>query len=110
MRWITAWNQHDLDAILALYSPTIRHTSTKISTYFDVSDNTLEGKENLRSYFQQALANNPNLTFDLTNILVGESSVVVLYIRMGKNLAGEYLEFDEEGLIIRSRSHYSNNI
>lgn len=105
-QWIAAWNAHDLAAIMACYAENIEHTSPKIVAYFNITDSTLRGKKLLQSYFEQALQNNPTLHFDLEHILEGHNSVVLIYKRMNTALAGEYLEFDEKGLIVRSKSHY----
>ncbi len=106
-KWITAWNTHDLPSIIALYSNNIAHTSPSIAKYFQLEDNTIKSKDLLRSYFKIALERNPTLHFNLRHILEGNHSVVVLYKRMQTKLAGEYLEFDKEGLIVRSCSHYT---
>lgn len=105
-QWIAAWNNHDLAAIMACYAENIEHTSPKIAAYFNMADSTIRSKLQLQSYFEQALQNNPSLHFDLEHILTGHNSVVLIYKRMKTALAGEYLEFDDEGLIVRSRSHY----
>ncbi|MGB0930105.1 MAG: nuclear transport factor 2 family protein [Chitinophagales bacterium] len=105
-QWIAAWNNHDLAAIMGCYAESIEHTSPKIAAYFNMADSTLRNKALLESYFKQALQKNPTLHFDLQHVLEGHNSVVLIYKRMNTALAGEYLEFGETGLIVRSRSHY----
>lgn len=105
-KWIAAWNAHDLPSIMALYSSNIQHTSPSIAKYYQLEGNTIKDKALLQSYFQMALEKNPSLHFDLQHILEGNQSVVLVYGRMQTKLAGEYLEFDETGLIVRSCSHY----
>lgn len=106
LRWLTAFNSKNLTAIMACYHPTIEHTSPKIGRYFPNYGNTIKGKTMVEEYFTKALANNPNLYFNLQHVLEGVRSVVLVYQRMENDLAGEFLEFNEEGLIIKSCSHY----
>ncbi len=107
LKWISAWNNHDLEVIMSLYSNKIEHTSPSISKYYELEDNTIKDKILLKAYFEKALSKNPALHFDLLHILEGESSVVLLYKRMNTKLAAEYLAFDKRGLIIKSKSHYT---
>ncbi|MEM7369079.1 MAG: nuclear transport factor 2 family protein [Bacteroidota bacterium] len=105
-QWIDAWNRHDLQAVMKLYSEDIQHVSPKIARYLEVEGNRLQGKDALHSYFEQALSNNPALEFDLHHILEGQQSMVLIYRRNGTQLSGEYLELNQQGLIMSSRSHY----
>lgn len=105
-QWISAWNQHDLEAIMRLYAEEIEHISPKIDRYFKQANSRRQGKADLQAYFELALTHNPSLHFELRHILEGKASLVLIYRRNGKDLSGEYLELNEQGLIIHSRSHY----
>ena len=51
-KWISAWNTHDLKAILSLYSEDIEFRSPKIkSVYPDRTSNIITNKKDLEEYF-----------------------------------------------------------
>lgn len=104
--WYGAWNAHDIDAIMACYSASIRHSSPFIKKYNGTDDLNLEGTAAVRNYFARALARNPTLRFDPMHITVGLESVVLVYTRMTGDLAAEAFWFDDAGKIVRSVSHY----
>src|ERR1043165_1265616 len=105
--WYPAWNSHDLDRIMACYAPTIEHSSPFIARYNnDPTNAPLRGKEAVRAYFGRALERNPTLRFDPLHRAIGVDSIVLVYRRMTGELAAELFQIDEQGLIVRSRSHY----
>ncbi len=104
--WYAAWNAHDIDAIMAHYAPTIRHSSPFIKRYNNSDAPALEGVDAVRDYFARALARNPDLRFNPQHITVGLASVILIYTRMTGDLAAEVFFFDNEGKITRSVSHY----
>ena len=106
LNWIDAWNNHDLERILEFYDEKISHTSPKIDNYFLLPDHTIKSKDMLRQYFQNALAQNPDLRFDLIHMLEGIKTLVLVYKRNEMETAAEFLGFNDSGLIISSRSHY----
>ena len=105
--WTSAWNRHDLEAIMAHYAETIEHSSPFIARYND--DPTcapLRGKPNVAAYFARALARNPDLRFDLLHVAVGVDAVALAYRRMTGELAVETFLLGAQGLVVRSTSHY----
>ena len=77
-QWIEAWNSHDLDRIMALYDDSVELTSPVAARLLD-GNGTVQGKENVRAYFQRGLQAYPELAFDLKNVLWGVKSVVLYY-------------------------------
>lgn len=108
-QWIAAWNNQDIEAIMVLYADDIDFNSPFVAEMGIDVNGAIANKKDLRAYFEKALQKNPALHFDLRHILVGSHSIVMFYKRMNKNFAAEYIEFNNDGVIIRSRSHYSNN-
>lgn len=104
--WYAAWNAHDLDAIMAHYAPTIRHSSPFIKRYNGTDALALEGAPAVRDYFGRALDRNPTLRFDPLHMTIGLESVILVYRRMTGDLAAEIFFFDEKMKVVRSVSHY----
>lgn len=105
--WLTAWNSHDLDAIMDFYADDVSFNSPFVTEMGIDPKGNIAGKENLRPYFRAALDRNTTLHFDLQQVFAGSHSVVMYYTRMNKSLAAEFVELDKAGKIIRSRSHYA---
>jgi uncharacterized protein (TIGR02246 family) len=104
--WIAAWNAHDLERVLALYTEDAEMTSDKIQALgFDASG-TLRGKDGLRAYWGKALAMLPNLRFDLIDTYVSPDSVVVLYRNERGAQICEYLRLNAEGKIRQGSANH----
>lgn len=104
--WYAAWNNHDLEAIMAHYTPGIEHSSPFIKRYNGTDDVALRGIDAVRDYFGRALVRNPTLRFDPMHVTVGLESVILVYRRMTGDLAAEAFFFDGAGKVVRSVSHY----
>jgi len=104
--WYSAWNAHDIDAIMAHYAPSIEHSSPFIKRYNGTDDASLRGIAAVRDYFARALARNPALRFDPKHLTIGLESVILVYTRMTGDLAAEVFFFDDGGRVVRSVSHY----
>lgn len=104
--WLSAWNAHDLEAIMSLYADDIVFNSPFVKKHGINDSGDIQGKKELRSYFQGALTANPHLRFDIQHIFYGSRSLVLFYIRMNTRAAAEFLELDGSGKIKLSRSHY----
>src|SRR5437879_7141862 len=77
--WIAAWNSHDLERILALYTDDSEMTSDRIPLRGLDASGTLRGKLRLRRYWEIAFQRLPNLHFDLIESYVSPDSLVVFY-------------------------------
>lgn len=106
--WFTAWNAHELDAMMAHYADGIQHSSPFIARYNgDPACAPLVGKAAVRAYFGRALQRNPTLRFDPMHVAVGVSTVLLVYRRMTGEVAAETFAFDAAGKVVRSVSHYA---
>jgi ketosteroid isomerase-like protein len=104
--WVSAWNAHGLDAIMALYSPdVVFQTPTAIAT-LGIPDGRLEGSERLREHFARGLARLPDLRFDLEQIYVGVRSIAITYRWADGTPVAELHEYDEDNLIDRVQALY----
>ena len=104
--WISAWNSHDLERVLALYTDDAEMTSDKIQALGFEASGTLRGKDRLRMYWGKALALLPNLRFDLIDTYVSPDSVVVFYQNERGAQICEYLRLDAKGKIRQGSANH----
>lgn len=113
--WYAAWNAHDVDAIMACYDESIRHSSPFIKRYNGSDDRELVGLAAVRDYFARALERNPTLRFEPRAVATGLESVILTYQRHSHNTptgpnggepAAEVFFLNERLKIVRSVSHY----
>jgi ketosteroid isomerase-like protein len=88
-QWIAAWNARDLDAVLALFADDAVFSSPLAAKVVPESGGTVRGKAALREYWNAALAQNPELHFELTTLHAG---VDVLLIGFRMNGGAERVE------------------
>lgn len=106
--WIAAWNSHDLGAILSHYSDDMVLTSPIAAKILDDPSGTLRGKAALRNYFSRGLEAYPNLHFELIDVLVGLSSVVLYFTNQKGTKTAEFMEFDDHGKVTRVIANYGS--
>ena len=105
--WISAWNSHDLAAILSHYSNEVVLTSPVAARILNDPSGRITGKDALRAYFQKGLEAYPSLSFQLVDVLKGLSSVVLYYVNHANTKTAEFMEFDEGGRVVRVIANYS---
>lgn len=106
--WMSSWNAHDLDRILAHYADEFEMSSPYISQLMGVPSGTLKGKRSIREYWALALEKFPDLRFELIDVLVGARSVALNYYGRGRSRACEVFFFDESGKVVRAAAHYTD--
>jgi len=105
-QWIDAWNSHDLERILALYSDDSEMTSDKISLLGLDPTGTLRGKDRLRQYWSKGLQLIPNLHFTLIDVYVSPDSLVVFYENERGAKICEYLRLNADGKIKQGSANH----
>lgn len=105
--WVQAWNNKDIEAIMSHYVDSVVFSSPFILKAQINDKGTIQGKSELRKYFESALVKNPNLHFDLKHIMVGIKSITLIYTRKGTMLASEAMILNDEGKVVEGLSHYS---
>lgn len=103
--WEAAWNSHDLDRIMAHYSPDIIFRSRKAMRL--VGQGELRGRAALRSYWAKALAAQPGLSFVVVDVFEGHGVIVITYRNQTNVLAAETLRFGPEGLVVEAAACHS---
>ena len=104
--WIGAWNSHDLERILSHYTDDFEMSSPLIIQLMNEPSGTLKGKENIRRYWQKGLERNPQLHFELSDVLIGANSLTILYRNHKGIQVAEVLVFNDEGKAFSASAHY----
>lgn len=105
--WISAWNAHDLDAIMSHYDEAVELTSPVAAQLLGMPDGKVSGKANVRAYFQRGLEAYPELYFDLKEVLAGVNTLVLYYANQKGTRTAEFMELAANGKVKRVFAHYS---
>lgn len=105
-RWINAWNQHDLDAVLSNYTEDFIFSSSFVTTIAEEPSGVLHGKSAVRAYWRKGLERIPDLHFDLRDVLAGVDCLT-LYYQGHRGMAAESIFFDRSGKVKESHACYS---
>ena len=104
-KWFDAFNTHDLESLLRLYHDAARHYSPKLKLRQPQTKGWIEGKAELRAWWQDAFDRLPSLRYAAIRLTPYENRVFMEYIRQVDQeedmLVGELLEI-KEGKIIQS--------
>jgi hypothetical protein len=106
--WISAWNSHDLERILARYSDDVELSSPLVAKLTGSSEGTIRSKAALRDYFARGLQAYPSLRLDFIRLYPGVRSCVVEYRGVNDLFSAELMEFDGRGKVRRVLAHYSD--
>jgi hypothetical protein len=97
-QWLTAWNSHDVEAVLAHFSEDVVFRSPAAMQLLADSDGVIRGKAELRRYWTEALAKIPDLRFELLGVYGGVDAIVIHYRNQKGGLVNEVLLFTD-GLV-----------
>ena len=103
--WLTAWNRHDVDAVLAHFHDDVVFTSPVAARVIPDSKGVVRGKAALHEYWSAALESMPDLHFAIVGVYRGESVLVINYRNQRGDVVNEVLEFDG-GLVRRGHGTY----
>jgi 3-hydroxy acid dehydrogenase/malonic semialdehyde reductase len=109
-RWLSAWNAHSVDAIMALYATDAWHTSKRVRL-LGGDDETVRGRDAIAAYFRRGLERYPTLRFAPLSVSTGPRTVVIEYRRSGVDAeepSVELLELGADGLIVHSRVYHAS--
>ena len=103
--WFAAFNEHDIEKLLALYDTRAEHFSPKLKALHPETKGLIRGTAALRSWWQGAFHRLPTLRYEVIRLTPHEDRVFMEYIRhvVGEEdlYVGEMLEVSN-GLIIAS--------
>lgn len=108
-QWLSAFNEHDLEKLLALYDNHAVHFSPKLKTRKPETNGLIKGKEAMREWWRDAFKRLPQLTYHEQTITANNERVFMEYTRIvpgedDMNVA-EVLEI-RNGLIVESRVYH----
>jgi ketosteroid isomerase-like protein len=97
--WVRAWNDHDVEAVLAHFHDDVLFSSPVAARLLPETGGVVRGKAALRNYWVTALGLLPDLHFDVIDVYRGESLLVINYCNHRGESVNEVLIFD--GLLVR---------
>ena len=107
--WLKAFNEHNLENLLALYSDNAEHFSPKLKIRKPKTNGLIKGKTAMRTWWKDAFERLPTLTYKELSITANDERVFMEYTRIvsgeeNMNVA-EVLEI-KNGLIAASRVYH----
>ncbi len=109
-KWFVAFNEHNLEKLLALYHDNAQHYSPKLKLRQPETNGLIAGKEALRNWWRDSFNRLPTLRYEATRFIADDASIFMQYIRhvAGEEdmTVGEVLEI-RDGLIVASRVFHS---
>lgn len=104
--WISGWNAHDLDAILAHYADDVIFYSPMISRVTGADQSSIRGRWELEAYWRRALVLAPDLRFELQSCFAGRDALTILYSNQSGRRASEAFVFNEQMKVSLSIATY----
>ncbi|CAM3933496.1 MULTISPECIES: nuclear transport factor 2 family protein [Flavobacterium] len=108
-RWLEAFNEKNLEKLLALYDDEAKHFSPKLKIRQPETNGLIEGKSAMHFWWKDAFERLPNLHYKVTSLTANTDRVFMEYIRQVENeedmSIAEVLEI-REGKIIFSRVYH----
>ena len=108
-KWFDAFNQHDLEKLIALYDDNARHYSPKLKIRSLETKGFVTGKKALRDWWSDCFERLPTLNYQPVHFIADNKNVFMEYIRKVEGeddlMVGEVLEI-KNGLIISSRVYH----
>ena len=104
-RWIDDWNRRDVEAVLAHFADDIEFCSPLVVSVTGEPTGIVRGTDALREYWTAALAERPDLHFDLDDVNVGVGAIAIHYRNRGRR-ATEVAVFDADGKVARGWGLY----
>ena len=109
LKWFEAFNQHDLEKLLALYNNHAKHYSPKLKIRRPETNGLVEGKAALRDWWNDSFERLPTLRYEVQKLTADDEQVFMEYIRhvAGEEdlRVGEVLQI-ENGEIVFSRVYH----
>jgi hypothetical protein len=104
--WTEAWNRHDLDAVLDLFTRDFEFCSPYIIELAGEASGCLRGHEAIRRYWETGIARIPDLLFRLIDVLAGVSSLTIYYAGH-RGMVAETFHLDGNGKAFKAVACYS---
>lgn len=89
--WVQAWNNHDVDAVLAHFHDDVLFTSPVAAEMYPETAGVIRGKDALHRYWSGAVQRIPDLHFDVEDVYRGIDTVVINYRNQAGGLVNRVL-------------------
>lgn len=103
--WETAWNAHDVEAVLAHVADDVVFTSPVAARLVPGSGGVVRGKDALRAYWSEGLRQLPDLRFSVERVHAGVDVLVIGYRNQAGRVVDEVLRF-ADGLVVEGHGTY----
>jgi len=108
-KWFEAFNEHDLEKLLALYHDEAEHYSPKLKIRQPETNGLVKGKAALRAWWADAFERLPTLRYKPTTLTASRHRVFMEYTRHvaaeADMLVAEVLDC-KDGAIVASRVYH----
>jgi ketosteroid isomerase-like protein len=108
LQWFAAFNEHNLEKLLALYNDDAKHYSPKLKIRKPKTEGWIVGKDALRTWWQDAFERLTTLHYKLNKLTANKERVFMEYTRQVEGeedmLVAEVLEIEES--IVESRVYH----
>lgn len=102
-KWFRAFNEHNLENLLALYADDAKHYSPKLKLRQPETNGLVTGKDALRAWWKDAFERLPQLHYNYTTLTANNERVFMEYIRSvpGEEdmLVAEVLEIKDDKIV-----------
>ncbi len=106
-KWVQAWNDRDIDAVLADYAESVVLHSPRGRSEAGESIPRVEGMQALRAYWEQALEAAPNLFFEVDELFVSSDALTLIYLNHRSQRVAETFVFNADGKVIKTIAAYN---
>jgi predicted SnoaL-like aldol condensation-catalyzing enzyme len=108
LQWFAAFNEHNLEKLLAVYDDNAKHYSPKLKIRQPETEGWIVGKDALRAWWQDAFDRLPTLHYELNKLTANNERVFMEYTRQAEGeedmLVAEVLEIEVR--IVESRVYH----
>src|SRR4029077_14803270 len=80
-KWFDAFNEHNLEKLLALYDENAQHYSPKLKIRSPETNGLIKGKTSLRAWWQDSFERLPTLKYEPQRFIADRSAVFMEYLR-----------------------------
>ncbi|MDQ3051541.1 MAG: nuclear transport factor 2 family protein [Bacteroidota bacterium] len=108
-QWLKAFNEHDLDQLIALYDEKAVHLSPKLKLRHPETSGLIKGKEALHAWWLDAFERLPQLTYVEKTLTVDDENVFMEYLRVvpgEENMNVAEVLVIKNGKIVASRVYH----
>lgn len=109
LKWFDAFNEHNLENLLALYHDGAKHYSPKLKVRKPETEGLVVGKAALHEWWKDAFDRLPTLHYQVTSLTSNNDRIFMEYVRKVEGesdmLVAEVLEV-QNGLIVSSRVYH----